>query len=77
MITDTEFDQARQFIARDPESAAYQLADLRDRYEQLRKATDAIRCLSQNLELARSGTLDQLGFVFGRTLQPTKTETTE
>jgi len=65
MITDEEFQAARDFIARDPERAAYQLADSIQRLHEANNALHAIRAFSQNIPMATTGDKKAIEFALG------------
>jgi hypothetical protein len=70
MIQEQDIEAAKRLIADTPSLAAFRLVTLQDQVNQLRTTMDAIRCLSQNLDIARQGDLDAIGFALGRNLKP-------
>jgi len=66
MITDKQLQDAEALIRENPDRAAYQLADVTQRYHELNAAMGAIRAFSQNVGLAQTGNQAAIEFALGR-----------
>lgn len=64
--TEEQINKAKSFIARDPEKAAYQLAEFANRLDEAEKALAAVRSFSQNVWLARDASQIQIEAALGR-----------
>ncbi len=66
MPTEEQLKKAEELVDKDPARAAYQLADVPHRLNELEKAMEAIRAFSQNTWMASSATKEQVEAALGR-----------
>jgi hypothetical protein len=65
MITDEQLQEAKEYIAKFPQQAAYQLATFRELAKIQTATLSAIRTFSQNQELAANGDKKAIEFALG------------
>lgn len=67
--TDEQVEAAKKLIARDPDRAAYTLAEAQDRLAESEAALSAVRSFSQNPWMAKNASRKQIEAALGRQLE--------